>query len=148
MKDATRTGWAVIFFLAIACGFAGRALYDSIVSYAQQPQDETAAYAEAVEPFRPLLPRDASVGYVSDIIMLDNAPYVRAYYNVRYILSPVRVIWKDLLKWKDDCDYVIGVYGSAANLDAFLRQNGYRVMKGEVSNALNAIVVLLGRNPR
>jgi len=122
MTEAARARAAAVLVLLIACGTAGWALVDAARFLRNQRMDETAMYAWFVEPFRSLIPKDEPVGCVTDLT-IDNAPYLRAYYNVRYVLSPVRVVWKP------DCPYVIGLFSSRASLEKFLRDNHYEVVQ-------------------
>ncbi len=122
MTEAARARTAAVLVLLIACGTAGWALVDAVRFFRNQRMDETAMYAWFVEPFRSRIPKDEVVGCTMDLT-IDNSPYLRAYYNVRYVLSPTRVVWKP------DRPYVIGLFADRANLNRFARENGYEVVQ-------------------
>ena len=64
----------------------------------QPPAASVTFFENRFAPLRDALPRDRTVGYVTNL----NPNDTRSYYMARYVLSPVRVAWQT------PCDTMIG----------------------------------------
>ena len=120
MSSETRVRAGGVLLMAVALCLIGHQLISSTQTYLSWKIEETAAYELRFGPLRSLLPVDASVDYVSDLT-LNGEDYRRGYYNARYVLSPLRLVYRR------PCDLAVGNFGDAANVQPILRERGYAI---------------------